>query len=210
MTYRDDTSENLEDLLEDDPEFAEEVKEELSELEEEIALHNELESDRVEDLQEQKRELEREIRSRAIDKDIEFIRENVSEYWADRFTEEDKRIRADHKAELEKRERAEEEGRDYWPPDKDAGRRRMELENRIDDAKAGMTPDRFQEIFDTHDEMLEHGENYHLYEEGEERIIGEKSYEENEENLDETLEEGRISRDEYYKWKRKNRNYHGK
>jgi hypothetical protein len=163
--------ENFEELIEDDPEYVEEKREELSELVEEIALHKELESDRVEDLQEEKRKLESEIKRRVEDKEIQDIRENLSERQADRL------------------EKLRENGK--------CGQFDTELEL----AKGGITQDEFFEPMNDYDGMLENGyEHFRAKDELMEKLEH-ISYEEAIEILDEGMEEGKYTYENYSKLK---------
>jgi hypothetical protein len=170
--YENTPEENLEELLEDDPEYVEEKREELSELEEAIQEYKELESDRADELQEQKYKLESEIKRRVEDKEIQEIRENLSERQADR---------------LEKmRENGEVGQFDTW----------LEL------AKGGITQDEFFEPMNDYDGMIESGYGYFrtkdwlmgLYDRG-------VPYDKAIEILDEGMEEGKYTYEIYSKLK---------
>jgi hypothetical protein len=163
--------ENLEELLEEDPDYVEEKREELSELEEAIELHKELESERVEDLEQERRKLAGEIKRRREDKEIQEIRENLSERQADR---------------LEKMRENGECGKfDTW----------LEL------AKGGITQDEFYEPMDDYDGMLENGYGHFRAKDGLMEKLEHITYDEAMELLEEGMEEGKYSRENYNKLK---------
>ena len=154
-------------------------------------------------------ELSSEISEKEFERDIEIIRENEGEHLAEDFIKRRKRIEELGKSQLEARKAAEAKGEDYLTSEKSAGRKMVELERAVDDAKHGMTPDKFGQVLDQYNEIKEYHENYHIYEAETEKMLGSRSYEENDENIDEAYADGRISREKRDYWKRRNRLHHG-
>jgi len=208
--YEDECDDECSDEYDDErnDEWLDDAREKWKDLKERIKNDQASGGRNKETLDEEEMELSSEIWEKEFERDIEHIREHESEYWAEEFIKRRNRIEELGKRQLEARIAAEAKGEDYLTTEKSAGRKMMELERAVDDAKHGMTPDKFGQVLDQYDEIKEYHENYHVYEDETEKMLGSRTYEENDENIDEAYADGRISREKRDYWKRRNRLHH--
>jgi len=160
----------FEELAEHDPEYAEEVDAERTRIQ--CEAHEE------------------EIR-----RNIEEVREH-SEYWADRFTEEQERIKEWSERELQRRIECEKNGEEYLPSS-DEGPSSAKLETAIELAKGGITPDAMAEVMDDYAGLQESGAEYFESKEGLLEKLDQISYGEAMGILERGNEEGKYTEDNY-------------
>ena len=119
-------------------------------------------------------------------------------YWAERYEKELENIRKGEVKENELKTEYYERGEEYYSYEDGAVSKRFKVDNKIDMAKEGLTPDAIGEVTGDYDGMIESGDDYFRAKENLTDNLGKITYEEALEILNEGREEGKYSDERYY------------